>query len=365
MTERPTPPGAFQHTEVPVPKSELVRGASKDGIPAIVDPAFGDGWTDVDVTDRDTHEGADSELIAGFPADDRVIGIERGGEARAYPLRVLNGHEIVNDDLDGPLLVTYCPLCDSGVTADRVVGGEPSRFGVSGFLWHSDLVMYDEATESLWSQIMATAIHGPRTGDVLPLVPSTMTTWRSWREAKPETSLLLPPPHSGTIVGEIRRNYGNDPFQEYKRSEGVGVGGDDEDYDDERLHPKTLVAGISHEGINRAYPLPAVLEAGGVVNDTAGSRPVVVATLPDDELVAYERRVAGSTVRFEGDGDRHLAAAGSRWDRATGRAVDGPHEGTRLDSATRTTSLFWFAWAAFHPDTEIYGGPRPDTTPLP
>jgi hypothetical protein len=128
-----------------------------------------------------------------------VLGVEHDDRARAHPLRVLNHHEVVNDEFAGPLAVTYCVLCGSGVVFERRVTGEPTTFGVSGRLWRSDLVMYDGLTDSLWSQLAATAIRGPRTGDRLTLVPSSLTTWGKWRSAHPETRVLLPPPHSGTV----------------------------------------------------------------------------------------------------------------------------------------------------------------------
>ncbi len=185
--------------DLPVPRELLGRGAPENAIPAITEPAFGDDWSGVEIEVR---EQVSNEIVTKEPRlrpDDRVIGVERDGEARAYPLRVLNWHEIVNDDFGGPLLVTFCPLCDSGVTAVRTVGDEQTTFGVSGLLWNSDLVMYDAATDSRWSQIAATAIRGARTGHRLELVPSEITTLGDWRTAHPDTQVLLPPPTSKTI----------------------------------------------------------------------------------------------------------------------------------------------------------------------
>ncbi|MFB6177938.1 MAG: DUF3179 domain-containing (seleno)protein, partial [Halobaculum sp.] len=150
-----TPPeGSVQSVagvDLPVPRSKLSRGAPKDAIPAIVDPVFGEDWSGLEIEVPNGYTGTTSIKEPRLTPKDTVIGVERDGEARAYPLRILNWHEVTNDDFGGPLLVTFCPLCGSGVTANRLLDGEETQFGVSGFLFNSDLVMYDELTGSLWS----------------------------------------------------------------------------------------------------------------------------------------------------------------------------------------------------------------------
>ncbi|WP_049968509.1 DUF3179 domain-containing protein [Haloferax prahovense] len=326
--------------ELPVPEDELRRGASKDAIPAITAPVFAADWSGFDEVDATLDDG------------DEVVGVELDGIARAYPLAVLNWHEIVNDGFDGrPVVVTYCPLCGSAVVADRLAGGEPTYFGVSGLLWMSDLVMYDDRTNSLWSQVLATAIRGELTGETLSLLPSTSSTWGEWRAAHPETEVLVPPPVSGTIRGRQTRQYDVNPYASYQQSSAIGIGFNDAA--DDRLHPKTSVVGVAADGVARAYPLDAV-ERAGVVNDTVGDLPVVVAASAEGTLVAYVRRVDGEAVAFERDGSV-LVAAGSRWNLLTGRALDGPHEGSVLTRANDRSPMFWFAWADFNPETEIYG----------
>ncbi|ESS04491.1 MAG: protein of unknown function (DUF3179) [uncultured archaeon A07HR67] len=327
--------GALRDVELPLDDVDLRRGAAKDAIPAITDPVFGENWSDVEAS----LEGAD-----------RVVGVEVDGEARAYPLAILNWHEVVNDSFGGPLLVTFCPLCGSGVTAERRVDGETTLFGVSGKLWMSDLVMYDERTESLWSQVLGKAVQGPETGTALTLRPSTITTWREWREGHPDTSVLLPPPASNTITGGESRNYDVDPYNGYEDSRRIGIGASNPD---DRLHPKTSVIGVAADGVARAYPNAAVENAGGVVNDTVADLPVVVA-VADGSLAAYVRRVDGETLQFGRDGDV-LVADGSRWAVVSGAALDGPHEGTTLERANSRSEMFWFAWVDFFPDSEIYG----------
>lgn len=183
----------------------------------VVEPAFGPDWAGLDVGDQ----------YADLSDDTVVVGVERGGGTRAYPLSLLWHHEIVNDTFDGPLLVTYCPLCKSGVVAARRVEGAPTVFRVSGLLWRPEgiqaeaakasdrvfgadmtsgetevvnagnLVMVDDRTGSYWSQLLARAICGPRTGDRLEIVPSEVARWGEWRIAHPGGEILLPPPYSG------------------------------------------------------------------------------------------------------------------------------------------------------------------------
>lgn len=341
-TPTPTPaqtrPPPSSEVDLPLPDEALYQALPKDAIPAITEPAFGTDWEAVD--------------SVSLRPDDEVIGIERNGEARAYPLRVLDFHEVVNDEFDGPLLVTFCPLCGSGVTAERRVDGQETTFGVSGFLWRSDLVMYDALTGSLWSQLLGQAVQGPKTGERLSFVPSQRTRWRNWKRSYAETSVLLPPPESDTVTGDAGR-YGSRGYAGYDESSRIGVG--QNDFADHRLHPKTLVIGVENGGEAIAYPLPAV-NAAGVVNDRVGDRPVVVAAMPGGSLTAYWRTVDETLFEFERADEFHLFAGGSTWKIQTGRAVDGPHEGSELTVANDVSPEFWFAWAQFHPETTVYEG---------
>ena len=326
----PLLPPATGDVDLPVPRDELVTGALPGDIQAITEPAFARDWA-----------GLEDPLSPGEP----VIGVERAGQARAYPLATLTGHEAVNDDLGGPLLVTYCPLCATAVTAVREVAGEETVFTVSGKLFRSNLVLTDRQTGSLWSQVLARAIRGPATGDRLTLVPSTLATWGDWRERHPDTEVLLPPPASGTaghIPGRVRADSGH-----------VGVGDVGLAFDDDRLPRTAYVVGVAAGDAARAYPQAQVAGAG-VVNDCVGGLPVVVAnrTVP----YAYDRRVAGEPRWFERVGSNRLRAAGTIWSITSGRAVAGRHAGSRLRRAAGSARMYWFAWLDFHPTTTVYTG---------
>lgn len=211
------------------------------GIHAVTEPAFAEDWSSDDVDSRYRYD-ARSE---GLTDEQTVIGLTTGEAARAYPLTVLNSHEVVNDSFGGPVLVTFCPLCRSGMVADRRLGGDPSLFAVSGLLWrperiqteaskernrtfgasatgggqttvsnNGNLVMYDAATRSYWSQILAKGICGPQAGTELDIVPSSVASWGEWRETHPDTEVLLPPPHSGTVApGRVLGADGNSTGQ--------------------------------------------------------------------------------------------------------------------------------------------------------
>lgn len=342
--------GSVSPDTLPVSRDELQQSVPRDGIPAIVDPAFDTDWSDVPATESNLGQ-EEVPIQPRLHASDTVIGITRAGTARAYPLRILNWHEIVNDRLNDPLLVAYCPLCRSGITAVRRVRGEETVFGVSGELWQANLVMYDRLTDSRWSQIAATAIRGPETGTTLDLLPSTITTWAEWQREHADSEVLLPPPNSSTVRGRnATRDYTVNPYTRYETSRQVGPG---TSFGDDRLHPKALVIGVTAAASAMAFPLSVVSDAD-VVNTRVGDRPVVVTVTSGETLVAYDRRIAGTVVEFDAEGERLLRGAGSRWERVTGRAIGGRHVSKKLTPANELPPLYWFSWLEFHPDSGVY-----------
>lgn len=220
-----TSAGRQSPADAPTEEAE-VRGVCRKnvqpdvGIRAIDDPATAPDWASA---------GLDGPAADGLDPDSTVVGLTADGRARAYPVRVLFRHEVVNDVFAGPVLVTYCPLCNSGMVARRTVDGRPTIFAVSGILWSPregsaeleaadervfgvtrldadaevvrsrNLVMYDRRTGSYWSQLLARAICGPEAGTDLAVLPAETTTWGAWRAAHPETDVLLPAPRSGTV----------------------------------------------------------------------------------------------------------------------------------------------------------------------
>lgn len=269
-----------------VPLEEILRGGPPvDGIPALTDPK------------KLRAEEADRVLAP----DDAVLGISLNGESSAYPIRLLNWHEIANDTVGGvPVAATYCPLCRSGIVFDRRLGGKEIELGVSGLLYKSDLVMYDRATKSLWSQILGQAIAGPSTGKALKRLPAVHTTWKKWREMHPDTTVAA-------FTTGLDRDYGRDPYRGYESSREIyfPVG-----RQDPRLHPKEVVFGIRQGHAALAVPERLVREKSAV-----------------------RARLGGEEIVFQyKDGVRAFSKDG----------VEIPG-----------TSAYWFAWFAFHPDTEL------------
>ncbi len=175
------PNTAFENTSVEY--SEIVfAGPGKDGISAVSGPTFISAGNETEVQDREP-----------------VIAVELEGETpRAYPIRYLLVHEIVNDVIGNtPVAVTYCPLCNSGVTFDRriVQNGETTilSFGVSGMLRHNDMVMYDHQTESWWQQAIGTAILGTFNGTELTALPGWMESWAEFKTRNPDALVMEPP----------------------------------------------------------------------------------------------------------------------------------------------------------------------------
>jgi len=264
-------------------------GPAKDGIPAIDKPDF-------------TSAG----LAAFLRDDDAVLGIVRGGVARAYPIRILNWHEVVNDRFDHEaVVVTFCPLCGTGVAFDGRIDGRALRFGVSGLLYNSDVLLYDRQTQSLWSQLLGQAISGPMKGRRLTMLPLTHTTWADWRRNHPATRVL------STNTGQTRP-YARDPYAVYESNEEIlfpvafrAAG----------YHPKERVLGVRIGERTKAYPFVELGKSDGVVSDRIG----------DTAL----------TIRF----DRNAS-------RATAHTADGE----QLPAVVG----YWFAWYAFNPKTEVF-----------
>lgn len=176
---------------------EIHNVIRKDGIPAIDSPRF----------------GTVAEAADGLQPKEPLISLDIGGEARAYPLRILIWHEIVNDTVGGrPVAVTFCPLCNSAVVFDRRVDGRILTFGVSGKLRNSDLVMYDRQTESWWQQFTGDGLVGALAGKRLALLPMRMESFGRFRQRHPEGKVLLPP-------RDVRRPYGENPYVSYDSSQ--------------------------------------------------------------------------------------------------------------------------------------------------
>ncbi|MFP4174110.1 MAG: DUF3179 domain-containing protein [Candidatus Hydrogenedentota bacterium] len=290
-----TGPGRFMEqfdaSNLTIPEEDILRGGPpKDGIPALTAP----------------HHAPVSE--ADFlDAEDRVVGVSVEGEARAYPIRLLNWHEIVNDELAGePFAVVYCPLCDSASVIGRRINGEVLEFGVSGLLHNSNVILYDRTHDALWSQIGFSALSGPYAGQELPHLPFELTTFGQWRRDHPD----------GTVASfqtDYPRNYRSNPYDSYFEADRLMFPA--KGSDDTRLGEKEPVLGIKIGDAVRAYPIDAIASGQeGRIEDELGGHTIVLEASRNPSQV---------------------------------KAVSAPDD-------ARVVHTFWFAWVSFHPDTTLY-----------
>jgi hypothetical protein len=334
--------------------SQVISGGPPpDGIRPIDEPCF----DDVAI--------ADEWLEPQSP----VMVVEVGDDRRAYPLAILTQHEIVNDVVGGePLVVTYCPLCNSGLAFERTVDGRVLDFGTSGRLFQANLVMYDRQTKTLWTQFTGRAVVGEGfVGTELERVPTSLLAWDDFKAAVPDGVVLSPDSEPG-------RDYGRNPYAGYEdRGDQFLFEGDRDD----RLPPNSRVVGLGTDRDPVAIPLDR-LSQEGVVEVEVDGRTVTVWWAPGqssalDRATVDGGRDVGSTAAFvpvledgtaltfapldQDEGTFEDEETGTSWN-LLGEAIDGELAGTKLQAVSRDDT-FWFVWFAFQPDTVIVTG-EPD-----
>jgi hypothetical protein len=278
----------------------VIRVIGQDEIPAIERPQF----------DKPT---AVRGLLEG---DDLVVGAIVDGRPHAFPINLLSFHEVVND---GPLAVTWCPLCRTALAFAREVDGRRLTFGVSGLLLHANQVLYDHESGSLWSQLAGRAISGRYRGTRLQPVPLAQVTWAEWLHAHPATLVLTIRrdryasrfTHPYTYFDSRGEELSSDPYLGYDQKVSVYYG-----YDVGRLRGSTLVLGLRVGRVTEAYPLYLLRRPIGDV-------------------------VAGHTLRIVPDPGALSAAVFEH--------------GSRIPA----TPVYWFAWHAFYPHSLVYTPKRP------
>lgn len=272
--------------------SILGGGPPKDGIPSIDRPKF-------------ISVGEASRQLSDIEPG---LALEINNVNRFYPFQILVWHEIVNDTINGKrVLVTYCPLCLSGIVFDPLVDGERVEFGTSGKLWNSNLVMYDRKTDSLWSQILGEAVVGEMTGTRLEVLPSDQIRFGDWRKLYPNGEVL------SRDTGATRF-YGQDPYGDYYTTPGTFFPVDKKD---SRLGEKEFILGIVVNGKAKAYWSPAIKKTGKVEDIFQGKTIVAQYEKDIDAVRLFEKKSDGTLERINPFGS------------------------------------FWFSWVAAHPDTEL------------
>ncbi|MEM8782023.1 MAG: DUF3179 domain-containing (seleno)protein [Planctomycetota bacterium] len=290
------PAALFDWSGLIVPREQVISGGvPKDGIPSITDPQF-----------------APAASQTQWEGDARVVGVVVGDKARAYPLAMLNRHEIVNDTLGGtPIAVVFCPLCDSVSVVDRRPPGEgedvePLEFGVSGMLMNSNVLLYDRTHDALWSQVAMTAMTGPYAGQFLRHLGGwSLGPLSAFTDANPDATVMV-------VDEAVQSQYARNVYADrgYFEDEQVWF-----PYasDDNRLSVKEPILGLHRDGQTWAFPLEAWSGHAGPVRHAFAD---------------------GAEAVFEFGGDREVAVASLPED------ADAVH-------------TFWFAWVSFNPQTQV------------
>jgi len=274
------------------PGSIVAGGPGRDGIRSVDEPEF-----------------ATLEDATWMVDDTPVLGVRVGGEARAYPVHLLEYHQIVNDTLGGvPIAVTYDPLTATHRVFKRELDGSTLSFGVSGLLYNSGFLMYDRQSESLWSQFEGRAIAGPLAGRKLESIRVSQPLAGAWAEAHPDSKVLARP-------DMYHIDYRYSPFAQYTIRDSIPFPVNAEN---DRYHPKRLVVGLVADGVSAAILDSAVMKAGGSIDLEFEGRPVRVSYDRDNAVFSWE-----------------------------------------VPDDVQVTESYWFAWKAFHPDTRVLGDPPP------
>ncbi len=270
--------------------SIVAGGPGRDGIRSVDEPEF-----------------ATLEDATWVADDTPVLGVHLGGEARAYPVHLLEYHQIVNDAVGGvPIAVTYDPLTATPRVFKRELDGSALTFGVSGLLYNSGFLMYDRQSESLWSQFEGRAIAGPLAGRKLEAIRVVQHVAGAWAEAHPDSKVLARPE-------KYHIDYRYSPFTQYMIRDSIPFPVNAED---DRYHPKRLVVGLVADGVAAAILDTAVMQAGGNLELEFEGRAVRVRYDPDNAVFSWE-----------------------------------------VPDDMQVTESYWFAWKAFHPNTRVLGDP--------
>src|SRR5712692_8697816 len=328
-----------------IPLSELESGGPpRDGIPPIDQPKF----------------LSPADAGAWLKDQEPVVAFEVSADVRAYPLQILIWHEIVDDEVGGvPVAITFCPLCNTAIAFDRRVDRQTLRFGTTGNLRRSDLVMWsDDPGETWWQQITGEALVGDLVGHQLTMLPAEIVSFADFKADYPNGLVL------SRDTGNPR-GYGNNPYVGYDNiNSGPFLYSG---RNDGRLPPMERVVTVELNGVTVAYPFSRLIHSP-VVNDVVGGTPIVVlhqggalsaldgpviaASRDVGAAAAFERGVDDRVLTFSLRGDQFIDdQTNSTWD-ILGRAVAGLHVGDRLRPLV-SANHFWFAWAVFKPETRI------------
>ena len=298
-------------------------GVTKDGIPALTNPKL-----------------LTAEQATYMTPDNLVFGVNINGDARAYPLRILDWHEMFNDVIGGvPVSLAYCTLCGSGILYETAIEGYPHPlvFGSSGFLYRSNKLMYDTYTHSLWNQFTGKPVVGPLVGSGISLKvrPVVITTWERWREENPGTNVI-------SIDTGYQRDYGTGvAYKHYWESEDLMFPAS---VDTSEHKAKDYVFSLRDGAVKKAWPIK-YFSGGKVINDTAGDQKIV---LIGDKSSRTVRAFVSQGIEFSGDGiSGKVTGDGKEWTVSEDALI--ADDGSRLRRLAGHIG-FWFAWQNYYGD---------------
>jgi hypothetical protein len=304
-------------------------GVKKDGIPSLDNPAM-----------------IPAVAARYLDEQDVIFGVSINGVHHAYPLRIMNWHEMLNAVIGGaPASLSYCTLCGAAVLYETTVNGVTYDFGSSGLLYRSNKLMYDRQTNSLWSSLHGEPVIGSLAGQGLKLkrLYVVRTTWGEWRRLHPTTMVL------DKKTG-FNRNYAEGAaYADYFASDETMF---PVAWRDKRLKAKEWIYGIIIDGISKAFPLRA-LRSGPIAHDRVANKEIV--------LICDSTRL--SVRAYESKGHRFVAKKenGNLVDEAEDEWLIEEEKLTRLADNEELERLpghlaYWFGWYAFFPKTAVYEG---------
>ena len=315
-----------------IPVDEIFDAAGRDGIPSLDNPVF--------------LQAQNAVVDSYMNSEDLVIGIKLGNEVRAYPHRILDWHEIANDNFNGQkITINYCPLTRTAFAWKYASNANSTEFGVSGLLYNSNLILYDRNTNSNWSQMKLECVNGPESGNRPTLIQIVETTWQNWKNMYPETKIL-------SNQQGLNRNYLSYPYGGY-------LGSDSFLFFpvsplDTRLPNKERVHGVINNNLLKAYQFNN-FSGGKVFKDNfSGNKLLLVGNEDVIKSFIIPQDLQGSTYiyTYNNTEEFFIDSLGNKWS-INGEVIEGPMLGRKMLGIKSVTG-FWFSLASFYPNPEIY-----------
>lgn len=314
-------------TEWSIPVEEVLDGGpGRDGIPALENPVM------IPAEDTATLD----EVL--------VLGYKNGTDIRAYQHTVLDWHEIVNDDIgDVSLAITYCPLTGTGIGWNREVAGRKTTFGVSGLLYQTNLIPFDRATKSNWSQLLNESVNGSLSGTKAELIPLVETDWKTWKAMFPDTKIM-------SLNTGFSRTYGVYPYVDYRTNNSFFLFPTPKDG---RLPSKERVHAIIDDGDARVYRF-SDFDSSNIIVDTFKGKTYLIVGNTDRFMVSFELMGAQESEQFTYvfDGSSQAVFQDSQ-----GTIYNLFGQSVSSSGQLRPSTSFmgyWFSIPAFY-ETELYG----------